>query len=241
MSIHFVLGVLLLASGGLDARAQDAAPAPTTPPPLTQATIVHGNPPDLSGRWLMLFDMQVKAVHRTIPSLIDVVTKDGKPEIVEHFADLPKALAAVLDKHNFDKTLWEPTSADLTTIADQWSQLPKVERGVLQVSNDIWEPTAFTEAERKQLDIQNPLWVIRQTYAFAPGGQRPTSQINVFAGTAREGSGWRGTAVLAQVIAAPFPVPITFRGTFRMLRLDAAPPATGLLARILDAFKGCGR
>jgi hypothetical protein len=256
MSIHLVLGAVLLVCGAVDARAQAAAPAPavqqpaaapapattpTTLPPLTQSTVVHGNPPDLTGRWLVLFDLQVNAVQRTIPSLLDISTKDGKPEIVEHFVDLPKELTTALDQHNSDKTTWEPTGADLSMLAAQWAALPKAERGVVQVTNDIWEPSAFTDAERQQMEIKESLWVMRQTYAFAPGGQRPVNQVNVFAATGREGSGWRGTAVLAQVASAPFPVPITFRGAFRMLRLEATPPATGLLARILDAFKGCGR
>jgi hypothetical protein len=66
-------------------------------------------------------------------------------------------------------------------------------------------------------------------------------QINVFAANAREGTGWRGNGVVAQVVAAPFPVPITLHGTFRMLRVEAtAEGRKGFLARLLDAFKGCG-
>jgi hypothetical protein len=245
MSIHFVLSALLFLCGAVDARAQ-AAPAaqatpPTTLPPLVQTTVVHGNPADLNGRWLVLFDMKVNAVQRTIPSLLDISTTDGKPEIVERLADLPEALAAAVEQHNTDKTLWQPTGAELSTLAARWTALPEREHGVLTVTNDLWEPSAFTEAERQQMEIEDPLWVMRQTYAFAPGGQRPITQVNVFAATARADDGWTGMAVLAQVAAAPFPVPITFRGGFRMLRVEPAAPATGLLARILDAFKGCGR
>jgi len=251
MSSHFVLVALLLAAGVIDGRAESAAPAPTvpqpaaapaaTPPPLVQTTIVHGTLPDLSGRWLVLFDMEVNAVRRTMPFLIDITTKDGKPEIAEYFADLPKAMAAELEKHNADKTRWAPTSADLTTLAEHWADLPKSDRNVTQVTNDIWEQAAFDDAARQQMEIKNAVWVLRQTYAFVPGGQRPATQVNVFAAEKHEGSGWRGTAVVAQVAAAPFPIPITLNGTFRMLRIEVAPPATGLVARILDAFKGCGR
>jgi hypothetical protein len=161
---------------------------------------------------------------------------------VEHFAELPAEMAAELEQHNKAQTIWEPTAAELGTIALKWDELAKTNRGVLQVSTDFWEPAAFTEAERKDPAMQGAIWVIREMYVFAPGGQRPSTQVNAFVGTARAGSGWTGTGVVAEVLAAPFPVPITFNGTFRMLKLDpSAAPPRGFLQRILDGFSGCRR
>jgi len=246
MSIPMVLGLMLLASGATEAVAQVTPPAPSaTAPPgsasltPTQTTVVHGTPPDLTGRWLILFDLEANAVKRTLPFFIDIRPQDGKPEVVEHLVDLPPRLAAELDQHNVAETKWEPTAADLTLVGEQWTDLPKNERGVAQVTNDVWEPATFDEAERQSTEMKDALWVIRQTYAFTPGGQRPVTQVNVFVGTAREGSGWRGTGALAQVVAAPFPVPIKLDGTFRMLRIEVPEKRPGLLARLLDAFKGC--
>jgi hypothetical protein len=248
MSIPVVLAAMLLASGAAEVTAQVAPPAPqpTAPPGAaaltpTQTTVVHGTPPDLTGRWLVLFDLQANAVKRTLPFFIEIRTQDGKPEVVEHLVDLPPELAAELDKHNAAKTKWEPTAADLTLLGERWTDLPKNERGLAQVTNDFWEPSAFDEAEREFPEMKDALWVIRQTYAFTPGGQRPVTQVNAFVGTARDGSGWRGTGAVAQVAAAPFPVPIKFDGTFRMLRIEAPEKPPGLLARLLDAFKGCRR
>lgn len=250
MSIPLVLGAMLLVSGAADVAAQVAPTPPVAKPAAppaaasltpTQTTIVHGAPPDLSGRWLILFDLEVNVVKRTLPFFVEIRKQDGKPEIVERFVNLPPELAAGLEKHNAAKTKWEPAATDLTALAEQWADLPKNERSVTQVTNDVWEPAAFDEAARQSVDVKDALWVIRQTYQFVPGGQRPVTQVNVFAGTAREGSGWRGNGVVAQVAAAPFPVPITFPGTFRMLRLEAPAAPPGLLARLLDAFKGCGR
>ena len=248
MSIPLILVVMLLASGAADVAAQDAPPAPpaTAPPGAasltpTQTTIVHGTPLDLTGRWLVLFDLEASGVKRTLPSFLEIRSQDGKPEIVEHFVNLPPELAAQLDTHNTAKTKWEPTAADLGLLAEQWSDLPKSDRGVAQVSNDIWEPSAFGETERQGTEMKDALWVIRQTYGFTAGGQRPTTQVNVLIGTTREGNDWRGTGVVAQVITAPFPVPVTLNGTFRMLRLVAPERPPGLLARLLDAFKGCRR
>ena len=252
MSIRPLLCAMLLLCAAAGTRAQivatppiaqaPAPPAPATPGELTQTTTVHGTPVDLSGRWLVLFDLSVNSVRRTMPFLLDIHSKDGKPEVVEHFVDLPPDQAAELNRHNAAQTTWEPTAAELGTIAVTWDQLKKSDRGIVQVSTDVWEPSAFTETERSDPDMKGALWVIRENCSFAPGGQRPTSQINVLVGTVRVGSGWTGTGVVAQMIAAPFPVPVTLHGTFRMLHLDpSTAPSPGLLRRILDAFSGCRR
>jgi hypothetical protein len=248
MSIPIILGAMLLASGATDVVAQVAPQAPSAKVPPgsvsltpTQTTVVHGTPPDLTGRWLILFDLEAKAVKSTLPFFVEIRSQDGKPEVVEHLVKLPPQLTAELDKHNAAGTKWEPTAADLTLIGEQWTDLPKNENGVAQVTNDIWEPTALDEAERQSPEMKDALWVIRQTYRFTPGGQRPVTQVSLFVGTTREGSGWRGTGALAQVAAAPFPLPIKLDGTFRMLRVEAPEKRPGLLARLLDAFKGCRR
>jgi hypothetical protein len=223
--------------------AQAPAPsAPATPGELTQTTTVHGTPVDLSGQWLVLFEMTTNGVRRTMPFLLDIGPKDGRPEVAERFVDLPPEITTVLEQHNKAQTTWEPTAAELGSLAVAWPELAKADRGVLKVTTDVWEPSALAEAQRGGPEMQGAMWVMREAYEFAPGGQRPSSEVNVFVGTARAGSGWTGNALVAQVIAAPFPLPITLRGTFRMYKLDAATaPPRGLLERILDAFSGCRR
>ena len=254
MSIRPLACAMLLVLGAAAPRAQmaptppvaqapAAAPAaPATSGEVTQSTTVHGTPVDLSGRWLLLFDMSVNTVRRTMPFFLEFTAKDGKPQLVEHFVNLPPDMAAEVERHNAEQTPWEPTPAQLAMLAASWADLPKSDRAIQSVTSDIWEPSAFSQEERKDIELKDALWVVRETYAFAPGGQRPATQVNVFAGKKQDATGWTGSAVVAQVLAAPFPVPITLNGGFRMLRLgpDAAPPR-GLLARILDAFSGCRR
>lgn len=229
--------VLLLAGTGITVAQEPPPPAAPTAP--TQTTVVHGRPPDLNGRWLVLFDIAEKAVRRTVASFVEIRTVDGKPEVLEHFVDLPEDMKAALEEHNQTASIWEPTAGDLTALAERWDSLPAADRGVSQVTNDLWEAAAFSDAEREDPVIAESIWVLRQTMGFAPGGQRPATQVNVYGASARDGTGWRGSGVLAQVLAAPFPVPITLKGTFRMRRVEAVPGATGFLARLFDAFKGC--
>jgi hypothetical protein len=46
---------------------------------------------------------------------------------------------------------------------------------------------------------------------------------------------------MATVAAAPFPIPISYKGTFRLYRIDAPPAPRGFLSRLFDGFAGCGR
>jgi hypothetical protein len=64
--------------------------------------------------------------------------------------------------------------------------------------------------------------------------------VMLYGATAETPDGWKGNYASATVAAAPFPIPISFGGTFRMYRLDAVPQR-GFLERIMRVFSGCGR
>jgi hypothetical protein len=219
------------------AAAPDAPKASKVPP---QKTIVHGTAPDLAGRWLILFDLVLGEQRRTVAQIIEIGTKDGKPDIVESFVNLPAALAAEVDEKGSAGEYWQPNAAQLATIDAEWANLADSDRGITHVDNELWGKDAFDDTIKKEPDVKDALWVLRQTYQFVPGGQRPAKHVNVFGALAADGSGWKGNAVGASLALAPFPVPITYKGTFRMLRVGAEPQPAGWLARLLAMFKGCG-
>jgi hypothetical protein len=247
-----VLAMVLCAALTGRAGAQAAPPAPAAAPPPADAatpapattpaatTTVTGAVPDLAGRWLLLFDIKINDKTRTTVSFLDV-TAGKAPQVVEHFVDLPADLKAALEASNAEGTPWIPTAEAVATIARQWTDLTDGGRGVVDVTNDLWGPDGFDDTIKKEPDLEGSQWVLRQTYTFAPGGQRPARQINVYGAKTSDATGWRGFGIVAQVIVAPFPVPISFKGEFRMVRVGAAADTRGLLARLLDAFKGCGR
>jgi hypothetical protein len=256
MRSSFILGLVVLASAAGEARAQGAPASPTastvpapavaaaaalqpskTPP---QTTAVHGTLPDLRGRWLVLFDLQTGEQQRTVPSFVEIDLKAGQVDVVEHFVRLPDEMNAQLDQATEAGTSWKPTPEQLAQIERQWANLSDDERGIVKVANEIWGKDGFDDAIRKESDVAGAVWILRQMYAFAPGGQRPGRQVNVYGAMAPEGDTWRGNVVAAVVTMAPFPIPVTYKGTFRMMRVGAPTPH-GLLVRILDAFKGCGR
>jgi hypothetical protein len=71
-------------------------------------------------------------------------------------------------------------------------------------------------------------------------GQRVTKDVMLFGAKEPAGDGYRGSYAGVTLANAPFPVPIAFKGTFRMYRLGPVPQPSWW-ARLVDIFKGCGR
>ena len=92
------------------APAAEAPQASKVPP---QKTIVHGSVPDLAGRWLILFDLVLGEQRRTVAQVLEIGSKDGKPDIVESFVNLPDALVAEIDQEGNAARYWQPTAAQL--------------------------------------------------------------------------------------------------------------------------------
>ena len=229
--------------------AGDAAPAapaePAAAPDIstkatTHETVAKGTLPSLTGRWMVVNDLDLNGRVRGVPAFWEVTEQDGKPVIVERFVTLPLDLNQDLDQKNAAGEKWEPTDQELQAILAAWDELPDQMRGVASVRNEIWGPDAFIDEIKKEQATKDAEWVVRQVYQFVPGGNRPVRQVNIFGTLAETPRGFSGNYSGVAVAMAPFPVPIQYEGTFRMIRLDA-PPARGLFGRIADMFKGCGR
>lgn len=228
------------AAPGADAPAPPAAKPDVTSKATAHETIAAGSLPDLSGRWLVLNDLDLAGKNRTVASFWEVTERDGDPVVTERFVNLPIALHDALEGRNAAAEKWEPTPDELATLRTSWGDLPDQMRGVAAVRNEIWARDAFIDEIAQEPATKDAEWVVRQTYQFQPGGSRPVRQVNVFGALEATATGWAGTYSGVAVAAAPFPVPIPYNGTFRMIRLDPAP-ARGLLARLADLFAGCGR
>src|SRR5439155_446779 len=83
-------------------------------------------------------------------------------------------------------------------------------------------------------------WVASQRHDADPSGAPLIRQAMVYAALAATDGDYTGNYDGVSLAAAPFPIPITFKGTFRLYRLTGEPKPRGLLARLLDALAGCG-
>jgi hypothetical protein len=244
---------LSLAQADPPAGPADAAPAATEAAPpaepaapdistkaTTNETVAEGALPPLAGHWMVLNDLDLAGRPRTVPAFWAITEENGAPVVVERFVTLPVDLSKMLDQKNAAGEKWEPTDEQLATIQAAWDDLPDQMRGVAQVKNELWGQDAFTDQIKKEPATQDADWVVRQTYQFMPGGHRPVRQVNVFAIKEETPRGFAGSYSGAAVAMAPFPVPIPYKGSFRMIRLTATSGG-GVLQRIGDWFKGCGR
>jgi hypothetical protein len=88
--------------------------------------------------------------------------------------------------------------------------------------------------------MADALFAIATVINYAPGPDRPTKDVMLFAAKEPAGDGYRGSYAGVTVANAPFIAPIAFKGTFRMYRLGPELQPSWW-ARVLDIFKGCER
>jgi hypothetical protein len=229
-------------AGAARVRGDDASPTSTTIPgsAATHTTTVEGTEPKLEGRWLLLASVGLaQGAKRIIPSVFDVRRSDGKLELRERHIFLPPAQNEALRRANEDLGgVWSPNEDDLAAIDAAWETLQPEERGVAQFTYQLTGRDAFDDDLKKEPTTKDALWVLRQSYTFLPGGSRPVTQATLIAPLKLEDGIYSGNYLAVAVAAAPFPVPIKFEGTFRLIPVGGAP---SFWTRLGDFFAGCNR
>ena len=221
--------------------AEEATPSAPPAVAITQTTTINGTAPELEGRWLVLPAVGVsQGAKRLVPSVWEVTRVDGKMEIHERLVIFPPAQAEAL-RHGNDEMagVWEPTKEDLAAINAAWDTLTPEPRGVVEMVHQVTGKDAFDDDLKKDDLSKDALWVVRQKYSFESGGNRPITQANLIAPVKREGDVWVGNYLGLTLAAAPFPIPIKFEGTVRLIPLQRTVPSAW--QRISDLFAGCNR
>jgi hypothetical protein len=206
-------------------------------------TRLEGTVPDLVGRWLVVTQIRTGrtgAGGNGAAQLWDIEALNGKPQLTVRDVRLPPTLQADLDAANQARRDWEPGVRELQTLRDTWSTLPAYDRGVARVETLIIGKDAFSDAIRTDAQMREADFVIQMIVAFAPGPNRPVKDVLLFGATATTPLGHAGNFASATIAPSPVPIPIALQGVFRLYRVDPAP-THGMLARIVDAFAGCGR
>ena len=239
--IALALAVGLAGIARVEGEETPSTTTTTVPAAPTQTTTVEGSVPDLDGRWLLLATVALgQSAKRTLISVFDVGHREGKLEVRERHVKLPKAQDDALRRANDELGgIWAPSPADLEAIGRAWDTLEPEERGIGQIENQLTGRDAYDDDLKKDESTKDALWVLRQSYHFVPGGSRPVNQANLIAPQKVEDGVYAGKFVAVAVAAAPFPVPITFQGTFRMVPIGDRERSWW--TRIGDFFAGCGK
>jgi hypothetical protein len=237
------LACLLLSLVVAATRLATAADEPQAAPPTTFTTTVLGTVPDLTGRWLLVANVTPKGQQQgAIPITLgwDVTQRDGKPDLVVRWGGLPPGLKASYDAAVEQRAAWEPSEEQLREMRDSWETVASDHPPVGTFETTITGADAFTEELKSDEMTKNAKFVVQTVTNFTPGPDRPTRDAMVFGVTEPVGDGYRGNCAIVSVANAPFPIPISFMGTFRLYRLGP-PPQPSLWKRVLGMFKGCGR
>jgi hypothetical protein len=236
LSASALLAVALSAGVARPDETADVA----TPPRLT--TTVRGSIPDLTGRWLLVAEVSPQGQRVTIPVVYgwEVTTPDAKPALAYRWGGLPPAVQASLDAAIAKTAPWQPSPQQLEDIRRGWDTLAPDVKPVATIDTTISGPDAEPDAIRGDARLAGSLFAVQSVTTFQPGAGRATREAIVLGAKERTPDGYQGDYLSTTVAAAPFPIPITFAGTFRMYRVDAKPEP-GLVQRVLDVFSGCGR
>jgi len=230
-----VVGAMLSSS----MRAEEPAPSGPAVPEAVQETTVQGTPPALSGRWLSLGWIELqdgRAVNA--PVLWEIAEKDGKPVLTHRFVSLPPALKGAVDAANAAGKPWKPSPEQLSQLRAAWDGLTPETAHAVRVANIIAGRDGLDENLKRDERTKDALWVVQQRQDFDGTAGAAMRQVSVYAARSEADGGYTGNFDTATIAAAPFPIPIAFKGTFQLYRLDE-PAQRGLLTRLFDVFSGC--
>lgn len=243
-ALKIALALVVALAGIARVRGEESPASPTTtttvPEPPAHTTTIEGTLPDLEGRWLLIATVAIgESAKRTLVSVLDIRRGDGKLEVRERHVILPAVQNAALKRANDELGgVWAPTPSDLEAIERAWDTLEPEDRGIAQMEHVLTGRDAYDDDLKKDPYTKDALWVFRQSYRFQPGGSRPVNQGNVMAPQKVEDGVYSGKYIAVAVAAAPFPVPIKFEGTFRMIPVGSR--ARSWWTRLGDFFAGCG-
>jgi hypothetical protein len=226
---------ILLGIGGVvhHSRAQSTTLAARDDAEAAQRTTVAGTVPSLEGRWLSITSVGTAGgAVGSSASLWDVTRGAEGLVLRERHVVLPEPQRGLAGRPD-----WTPSTADLESIADAWATLPTESRGIARVEHELLGRDALPAEVAAEPLTAAARWIVRQTYLFEPGGSRPIKQVRLLAAHAEDPAGFRGSHLTVVLAAAPLPLPIQIRGTFRLFRLS--PPTRSVWARIAGAFRGC--
>jgi len=237
--ICLTLLVMVVGSVSLGIAQADEA---TQPAPTLQKTTVHGDLPDLTGRWLALGIIKLPSgTHRNLPALWEVGGAGKDLTVTVRLTELPDPQKKAVEDASEAEKEWNPSRADLDAIAAAWDTLPPQAVRTESVETDVSSHDAFDDAAKAEPTTKDALWFVKQSFIPDAAAAPVIRQVALYSALTRPGGDWEWEGNYTYVIlaAAPFPIPITLNGIFRLYRLDHPP--VGLLARFLDVFKGCGR
>src|SRR5262249_8037062 len=148
---------------------------------------------------------------------------------------------ASVERAAADGRAGEPTPDDLAELRTAWDGLQAEDMHVSKVTNEILGRDGFDDTVKSEARSKDALWVVRQRMDFNAAAAPLVRTVAVYSALTPADRDFTGNFDYGQVAAAPFPIPLAYKGPFRLSRLGDPTPPPGFFARMLDSLKGCGR
>lgn len=218
---------------------------------MREVTRVEGSLPiDLRGVWLMYGKFDPPVVGQRVARLYEV-TGSGASAIHVHLLRsrlaVPGTGAESAGKSSGQAPAW-PSDDYIARWRRRWWRLTDIPPpGYKEIEYRVVGADAYDAALRSDKTAQGSLFSLVVKARYEPAGG-PSQQIASVYAARRAGPDLvEGRYVQGTVVAAPFPVPISFRGSFRLYRLARPGERAWLRAllriwrRLVDGVGGCGK
>lgn len=184
--------------------AKDPKPAPSGELPLEPKVLSYGIP--------KAPDSVVDQHDEVTVKLLDV--------------DLPKALQDEIDAKNKAEEIWVPSPKDLALLKSSWKTLkPRAKTEYSRIQWKVMENKYLEGGLLQDEKTKNAKFVISGDAALIGAPGQPNRNILVYGAEKVSPTFIEGGHVRAIMTAAPFPIPIDMKGSFKMYRLTDVPKA----------------
>lgn len=140
--------------------------------------------------------------------------------------ELPKSIQDAIDKANKEEVIWEPSEKDLATLKSSWKTLkPKAKNEYSRIQWKVLENKYLEGGMLQDEKTKNAKFVISGDATLIASPGQANRNIIIYGADKVSETVIEGGHVRAIMTAAPFPIPIDMKGTFKMFRLTDPPKA----------------
>jgi hypothetical protein len=141
---------------------------------------------------------------------------------------MPKNIQESIDKANKEERIWDPSDKEIAELKSSWKTLkPKPNSEYSRIQWKVLQDKYLDGGMLQDEKTKNAKFVISGDASLIAGPGQANRTILVYGADKVSDRVIEGGHVRAIMTAAPFPIPIDMKGTFKMVRLtDPKPEAS---------------
>jgi hypothetical protein len=169
--------------------------------------------------------IEPKVLSYGVPRAPDSVV-DLHDEVAIYLLDveIPKSIQDTIEKANKEEKVWEPSEKDLATFKSSWKTLkPRAKSEYSRIQWKVLQDKYLEGGMLQDEKTKNAKFVISGDATLIAGPGQANRNIIIYGANQVSDRLIEGGHVRAIMTAAPFPMPIDMKGSFKMYRLTDPP------------------